>query len=472
MSFEDLANKSGKMSGKNKAAFDAIVALIKQFPTRYSEVDDELLTVFGWNDNNTSNSFMQSNGAAYKVIEKLIGQEIQTAVKLWERMTDYAYPKPFTLMTLGSQPFRSKNHQSLYVHEGIRIICGFVACLLEDMSTEKFLKSQETFINGMEPYDANATRHNDVFTYLLAMQLDAGDKELVQYIGKVIAARVKNKKSIDVLIQSLFYSHNEDAHKLAVKLLVQESLPEECRNAILRAAGQGTMEGFSCIINAINTHELIELPSVISALCSWFGFDGHTVLSEKFYLSYQQIHSCLTDPKTLKQFLDSDDAHFLYIALCVTGMRSVETALTTCMELLKSDSQNKKTVALHFANKFDVLTFRAQLGTEFFQGMKDNDEPIHIALAGNCFYPLIDELLVGCSGVQSAAKSNLHPTLPEASILFIFPNEIEKVANAIHRIAGFIKGNSVGGRYFISGPLSIVISKDELTKIAQTLKDA
>lgn len=266
-----------------------------------------------------------------------------------DRLQDYSYS-----VSIYRRSFRASSNSSYY-NKLIELICDYNNDNIKIVLDEPL----EQILNRELPEDAQAyldqPYHGCGYTaWQVAYALDKGNAAVEQAVRRILTEENSSGMMSAELIRGVLYSHRSDFHELMGKLLLAARLQEGLRQLICENADSGTMGGFLTILKVINDNNLIRFSSVKRAVGTWLGLiaEDSQDLERISKKSVQLIIECLENKSLRKEYLSSEDAMKIYIALWSYGVEDIYTAINELTQLAVKGSHHQVLVAGYFSMNF------------------------------------------------------------------------------------------------------------------------
>ncbi|MBQ9117117.1 MAG: DUF4132 domain-containing protein, partial [Clostridia bacterium] len=178
--------------------------------------------------------------------------------------------------------------------------------------------------------DIHSWEYDGYIWYALTYDLDTGDTDTLQAVETLLLGG-DGQLITHELINGVLFSENEKAHSWVVRLLVAARLQDGLRQAICESADMGSEKGFRAVLDAINQNGLMRFSSVKRAAAVWTGLIGDNCysvdrISDKLG---ELITAVLSSPEKRAEYLASEDAMKIHMALWGEAFHSVEAAVKT-----------------------------------------------------------------------------------------------------------------------------------------------
>ncbi|MBE6640925.1 MAG: DUF4132 domain-containing protein [Ruminococcaceae bacterium] len=302
-----------------------------------------------------------------------------------DRLQEYPYSDSY-----GRRSFRAKENGA-YASKLTNIICGY-GSLYFNMIHEPV----ENILNGELPEESKAFldeyswRGCGYTGWRVAYALDHRNVKAEKAVRRIIGEENGSGMVTHALVRGVLLSHRSDFHELLGKLLLAARLQEGLRQVICENADCGTKAGFLAILKVIADNNLIRFSSVKRAVGTWLGIlTGESRdlerVSEK---SVRLIIDCLENESTRKEYLASEDAMKIYIALWSYGFEDVDDAVQKIMDIADNGSIHQLLVAGYFAANLDLPYVSNKIAKLVLKKHYGNDEVLAVWLP--CFMPSIE----------------------------------------------------------------------------------
>ena len=264
-----------------------------------------------------------------------------------DRLRDYPYSDSWSRRT-----FRSPN-QGDYVEKLKRVIRAHVNPVVDAPA--------EAVLSGEIPEDAQAYLdkypHYVGYTeWEIAYALDTHNEKVEEAVTRILTEENGSGRMTRSLIEGVLFSHRSDFHELVGKLLLAARLQEGLRQVICESADRGTKEAFLTILKVIADNDLIRFSAVKRAVGTWLGImaDEAGALERVSAKSVRLIIECLESEDTRREYLASEDAMQIYIALWSYGVDDITESVRRIEEISCSGSRHQLLVAGYFVTQIEL----------------------------------------------------------------------------------------------------------------------
>lgn len=265
-----------------------------------------------------------------------------------DRLRDYPYS-----VSYARRSFRA-NSYGPYVSMLVRLICQYSKPFILDETLEKIL-NRELPEDAQAYLDENSWRTYGYTCWQVAYALDTKNAEAEKAVRRILTEENSSSMITEELIRGVLLSHRSDFHELVGELLLAARLQEGLRQAICESADLGTKEAFFTILRVIDDNNLIRFSSVKRAVGTWMGIfakDSHDLerIGQK---SVRLIIDCLESEPVREEYLSSEDAMKIYIALWSCGFDDIDKAIGKIVRLADSGTSHQILVAGYFTANLD-----------------------------------------------------------------------------------------------------------------------
>ena len=242
-------------------------------------------------------------------------------------------------------------------------------------------------LDGKLPEDAEAYFDQNPWLesyteWQLAYALDMGDRTVEDAVRRIVTEENGTGRMTRALIRGVLFSHRIDFHELLGKLLLAAKLQEGLRQTICENADCGTKSGFLTILRVIEENNLIRFSSVKRAVGTWLGLlsEESRDLERVSNKSVNLIIDCLTDDAVREEYLASEDAMKIYIALWSYGFDDIDTAAEKIVRISESGSRHQLLVAGYFAANMDLPSVAHKLAKHVLNRHHDKEDVLAVWL--------------------------------------------------------------------------------------------
>lgn len=266
-----------------------------------------------------------------------------------DRLQEYPYSDSHA-----RRSFRVKNNKA-YTWKLVHLIRDFGSGSVIDAPLENVL-NREIPDDAQAYLDQFPWRDCGYTQWQIAYALDHNDSAAEEAVRRILTEENGSGMMTRELVCGVLCSHRSDFHELLGKLLLAAKLQEGLRQVICENADCGTKEGFLAILQVIEENNLIRFSAVKRAVGTWLGLLSEEIrdlerVSEK---TVQLIVDCLKSEETRSEYLASEDAMKIYVALWSCGFENVETAIEQVVCFSKHGSKHQLLTAGYFAANLDL----------------------------------------------------------------------------------------------------------------------
>lgn len=239
---------------------------------------------------------------------------------------------------------RSYRSTNLHDYTGrIRMLMSEVYFDWKKFDLPTYLKMSEAEIKE-KSYKRPA---NFTISQLIALEIDRGNKEIIDAVTDIILSDNNVKIVGYELIHGVAMSKNKELHMLIKNLLLAAKLQEGLRQAILETADDGTVEYFTTILDAVLENNLIRFSSCLRTVGVWMGI-GYDYSDKRAAEKLLNLAvNCLKDENARKTALDSGDVVEMYAAMWAESVFSIQNLLHYINRYMQGEKYQKM-VALYF----------------------------------------------------------------------------------------------------------------------------
>lgn len=298
-----------------------------------------------------------------------------------DRLTEYAYSDSIT-----RRSFRS-NRIETYALKLVTIFREYKYTAVIDAPLEKILNralrdDAQAFLDEYKWFGCGYTQ------WQVAYALDHNDSEVEGAVRRILTEENSSGAMTTALVRGVLCSRRSDFHDLLGKLLLAAKLQEGLRQVICENADCGTREGFLAILKVIHENNLIRFSSVKRAVGTWLGLFSEEArdlerVSEK---SVDLIVHCLGDESAREEFLASEDAMKIHIALWSYGFYSIETTIEKINHIALHGSEHQLLVAGYLALNLNFPQLSHKIAQKVICLHHDKEKILAVWLP--CFLPL------------------------------------------------------------------------------------
>ena len=359
-----------------------------------------------------------------KWLKEFISEEkFNSLVYYAKRLTLYPYSDSYMRRSL-----RSKD-PSVYLDRFVTAV--------RFMCTYTIPETLADILNRRIPEDAEA--YNDETLWQgpgyrpaqIAYAIDSGDEEVREAIRRILTEENYSSMMRNELIRGILMSDDKKFHDLLCKLLLAARLQEGLRQSICENADYGTKEGFVAILRTIDENNLIRYSSVKRAVGVWLGLLTEEVrdLERVSAKSVKLMLECLEDAAKRDEYLSSEDAMQIYIALWSCGFENVESSADKIYEISENGSRHQLLVAGYYANNIDNVVLENNIAKNIVKYHRDKDDVLAVWLPS---------YMRNNSWVLSNAYTQ--KIKPDSKIYFVNRDELEEQYKIISDIYSSFKG--------------------------------
>ena len=276
--------------------------------------------------------------------------------------------------------FRAKDNGA-YAEKLISIICrhsltDVIDAPLDCVIERRLPEDAKAFI------DEFSWKYCGYTEWQVAYALDGNDRNVEDAVRRILTEENSSCLMTIRLIRGVIISHRKDFHELLGKVLLAARLQEGLRQAICENADCGTIDAFLTLLNVIEENNLIRYSSVKRAVGTWLGILSDEArdierVSEK---SVRIMIDCLENESVRAEYLSSEDAMKIYIALWSLGFENIESALEKVAETAVSGSHHQLLVAGYFVMNLDDIYASSNIAKTVLRLHHDEDDVLAVWL--------------------------------------------------------------------------------------------
>lgn len=204
------------------------------------------------------------------------------------------------------------------------------------------------FSQEEEIYFAHTYRLPKIHGYLIAAELDRGNKELEDYIEDQILG---DGGSVSYeMIRGIMMSKSTRLYDALGKLLVAARLQEGTRQAICENMDCGREEAFIYFYKILIDNDMFRFSSVMRAGATWTGI-LNTEGSKLERISKKMFELCygyLTDTTMREEAFGSEDAMEIFLALWAMGCHDGRDSANKARDIFESGTPHQRMVAMYY----------------------------------------------------------------------------------------------------------------------------
>jgi hypothetical protein len=156
------------------------------------------------------------------------------------------------------------------------------------------------------------------------------------------------------IIQGLLLTDDPQNWKLIEDLLLAAQRQEGLRQTILESVDETSIGALKHFIGVILEHKLARFSAVVRAVDTWFGFGWEAPKVKTINRVLELAHELIDNEAGVEEKLTAKDSLEVYVALWCMALRSADNALWTASDLLKSDNQVTRLVALQVIREMNL----------------------------------------------------------------------------------------------------------------------
>ena len=308
---------------------------------------------------------------------------------------------------------------------------------------------------------------------LISAELEFGNERLV----KLLTDSINGEDGVPVsreILAGIVRSHNAGLHELLGKLLCAARLQEGLRQAICESMDEGCVEAFVTLLNVIRENGFIRYSSVKRAVGCWLGFmtEDASKLERVSGKSIDYIYECLTDPKKRDEYLATDDAMKIHIALWSLGFFELRDVVAKIKEFAEKGMRRQLLVASYSTHLLSDVRLENEVAKVVVERYSDDAELMAGYLAALYSRPCLadkneEEVRLATRSLNKKKRERyaLAPFFEDAA-------EGEKYYAILKEIYGKIKGKVQSYSPFIFPWHSAELSKFEVIEKMAYLANA
>lgn len=284
-------------------------------------------------------------GPRYSVLKVILGRKGAEIFKqVWDRSPCYIYSTGWE-----RRSFRT-TAAAANLPTAIAKLAAMVQLVATGFSYDKFFADR-----------SNRYAFNPVVPELLAVEIDRGNRPMLETIEEIIKGGNNTGLVNRSMILGLLKSHSREAHELVGQLLLAARLQEGLRQTICECIDEGSREGFLYMLGLILEHGLVRYPAIVRALDVWTGLGLAAWKQAAVQKSLELAYRCLNEPEFAASCRCSDNALEIYIGLWALGVAEVHDTETCLKRLLASAEKHKKITALYFLAQTGLPQYQHKL---------------------------------------------------------------------------------------------------------------
>jgi hypothetical protein len=253
------------------------------------------------------------------------------------------------------------------------VIGQVIKCYHRDSILDKDLHSQIT--GNLSEDEKDYLRHRGwMFSpYLIAAELDRGNRELHDFLERQI---YEDNSHLDMdMITGIIRSKDTGLYESLGKLLLAAKLQEGLRQSICESMDCGRIEAFNYLLKVVLDNNLMRFSSVVRAAATWIGLGaGYSEIQRinNKQLALLQLYMNNEDERK-KALSTSEDSMEIYMALWVKGAHDANDSFAEAKEILKSGTAHQMLVAMFYLKAMkaanDILAEAVKLHNDNMQLM-------------------------------------------------------------------------------------------------------
>lgn len=372
-----------------------------------------------------------------------------------DRLQEYPYAD-----SLRRRSFRARYNEA-YAYKLIGMIrnCSFADPTVIDEPLESIL-NRELPEDAQAYLDAYAWRGCGYNGWQIAYALDRRDGRIEEAVRRILTEENGSGRMTDQLVRGVLFSHRSEFHELLGQLLLAARLQEGLRQVICENADCGTKAGFLTILKVIAENHLIRFSSVKRAVGTWLGIlteEAHSLerISEK---SVRLIMDCFNSVTAREDYLASEDAMKVYIALWSYGFDDVHEAIQKIVYISENGSRHQLLVAGYFTANLDLPYVSNTIAKTVLKQHGDKDDILAVWLP--CF------LSARVSAVSEAAAKDRRA---EYNAWFDNRAELDEYYQLIGRLYAVFSGKTKTFSPCVFPWHTATVAKSDLAEVLCTL---
>ncbi len=297
-----------------------------------------------------------------------------------DRLQEYPYSDSYR-----RRSFRAKDNGA-YASKLAYIIreYGSIYTNIIDEPLEKILNKElsEAAQAYLDTYTWNGCGY---ISWQVAYALDHNNSKAEEAVRRILTEENSSGMMTRELVRGVLISHRSEFHELLGKLLLAARLQEGLRQVICENADYGTKAGFLEILKVISENNLIRFSSVKRAVGTWLGIltDESRDLERVSEKSVRLIIDCFENEGVRKEYLASEDAMKIYIALWSYGFDDIDDAIQKIAHIADKGSTHQLLVSGYFAANLDLPYISNQIAKIVLKQHHDKENVLAVWLP--CF---------------------------------------------------------------------------------------
>lgn len=282
----------------------------------------------------------------YNLLRYIFGDEKAVYVRIaWKKFPRLTYQKGYY-----RRSFRSPGKRELYLPNQLDFLVNtiFQVYQKEYGHTYSFIVYDTTL---QEQIIWDHQRSMGYLYYIWAAALDDGNEEIFQLLENIIFNKEETGKVSHNIIKALLMSEREDCWVLVEKLLIAAQRQEGLRQSIVESIDTSTIGAFRHMIKVIADNKLARFAAVIRAIDVWAGVSWEAEKESAINAFLSKACTYMFETSRIPEGIKSKNNADVYMALWAQGVYDVEQTLPYLEELMQEKSEEKRVVAVKFANE-------------------------------------------------------------------------------------------------------------------------
>ncbi|MFP3387661.1 DUF4132 domain-containing protein [Brevibacillus sp. SIMBA_040] len=199
---------------------------------------------------------------------------------------------------------------------------------------------------------------------LIGYELDRGNEQVRNALSDIIYGDNQTALLSHEMIKGIFLSHQEDMYQMIGELLKAARLQEGLRQSIVERMDEGTLSANLHILKLIIDEGYIRYSSVVRALGVWTGMNLEAANQRVAGQLIEQAYRALTEDELRVQWLDSNNANEIYIALWASAVYEERDLFESIERLMSQGQRHQKIVAQYVLANSQNRELRMRLARE------------------------------------------------------------------------------------------------------------
>ncbi|CAM1371662.1 DUF4132 domain-containing protein [Tenacibaculum xiamenense] len=192
------------------------------------------------------------------------------------------------------------------------------------------------------------------FSYVYAAAIDNNHPTLLKSLLNILQGDAEVGTVSRSIIKGLLLSNKKEAWEAVKNLLLAAQRQEGLRQVILECLDETSTGALVYLLEVILEEDLLRFSSVVRSLDVWTGMRWESERKSAIKTALNFGLQYLKEPESIKEGVLSKNNVQIHMALWAQGVYDVEKCYPFLQQLVVNGTQEKRNIALYFANQTDL----------------------------------------------------------------------------------------------------------------------